>query len=67
MEYPSLLTESISDVFAEVSNTSKMTALDREMLQAALLDEFTTEEEKQAIDRLLYAVRLGRIQVIEHA
>jgi hypothetical protein len=67
MEYPPLLTESISDVFAEVSNTGRMTALDREMLQAALLNEFTTEEEKQAIDRLLYAVRLGRIQVIEHA
>ncbi|MCU0549875.1 MAG: hypothetical protein MUC48_11060 [Leptolyngbya sp. Prado105] len=60
-----LLGNSISDLFAEVSNTGKMTVSDRQTLESARLDPATTEEEKQAISRLLHAVRLDRIQVVE--
>lgn len=65
MESSLLLTDSISDLFAEVSNTGRMTPLACQKLQAAMLDQQTTDEEKQAIERLLYAIRLGRVQVIE--
>jgi hypothetical protein len=67
MEPLPLLSDSISELFAEVSNTGKMTASDRQILQSAMLHDETTEEEKQAIDRLLYAVRSGRVQVVEQS
>jgi len=57
--------ELLSDLFAEVSSSGKMTAQDCERLKRARLENQISDEEKQAIDRLLYAVRLGRIQVIE--
>lgn len=60
-----LLSDVLSELFAEVSNTGNMTALDCQYLRDALLDARTSNEEKQAIARLLYAIRLGRIQVIE--
>ncbi|BAU15183.1 hypothetical protein LEP3755_57400 [Leptolyngbya sp. NIES-3755] len=55
----------LSDLFAEVSSSGKMTTQDCERLKQVRLENQISDEEKQAIDRLLYAVRLGRIQVIE--
>jgi hypothetical protein len=60
-----LLPVSISELFAEVSNTGKITLLDQAVLLAAISNDTTPEEEKQAIERILYAIRLGRVQVIE--
>jgi len=57
--------EQLSDLFAEVSSSGKMTVQDCEHLKQVRLEEQISDEEKQAIDRLLYAIRLGRIQVIE--
>ncbi|MER3432701.1 MAG: hypothetical protein C4288_04545 [Leptolyngbya sp. ERB_1_1] len=57
--------DTLSALFADVSSTGKMTLHDCQYLKNALLDDQTSDEEKQAIDRLLYAIRLGRIQVIE--
>jgi hypothetical protein len=61
----SALSDAIFELFAQVSHTGRITALDRQYLLQALLDDFTSEEEKFAIDRLLYAVRLGRVQVVD--
>lgn len=59
----------IFELFAQVSNTGRMTEFDRQVLQTAILNDAVTEEERQAIDRLLYAIRLGRVHVIaeQHA
>ncbi len=56
--------ETLSEVFAQVSHTGQMTHSERQCLLRALLNETTSTEEKQAIDRLLYAVRQGRVQLM---
>ncbi len=53
-----------SELFAQVSQTGKLTLADRYGLLAILLDEASSEEERQMLDRLLYALRKGRVQVI---
>ncbi len=64
--FNALSSNTLSDLFAEVSSTGNMTRLDCQHLRDVLLDNRTSNEEKQAIDRLLYAIRLGRIQVESH-
>ena len=59
------LSEAISELFAQVSYTGKLTSNDRHYLMQALLEETTSDEEKQAIDRLLYAIRAGRVRVLK--
>jgi len=59
-----LLPSAIVEMFAQVTNTGKLTLADRYGLLAALLDDSITEEERQMIDRLLYALRKGRIQIV---
>jgi hypothetical protein len=55
---------SLSELYVQVSSTGQLTPNDRCGLRAALLDEWTNEDERQAIDRLLYAIRVGRVQVL---
>lgn len=62
-----LPSDTLSELFAEVSSTGKIAQRDCQHLRDALLSDQTNDEEKQAIDRLLYAVRLGRIQLVEDA
>lgn len=62
-----LPSDTLSELFAEVSSTGKIALRDCQHLRDALLNDQTSDEEKQAIDRLLYAVRLGRIQLIEES
>lgn len=59
-----LASDLLSELFAEVSSSGRMTAQDCQHLKLVLLENQISDEEKRAIDRLLYAVRLGRIQVI---
>ncbi|HIK14146.1 MAG TPA: hypothetical protein IGS53_02410 [Leptolyngbyaceae cyanobacterium M33_DOE_097] len=59
-----LLPSAIVEMFAQVSETGKLTLADRYGLLAALLDESITEEERQMVDRLLYALRKGRVQIV---
>lgn len=60
-----LLSDLLSELFAEVSSSGRITPQDCQHLRTVLLGNQVSDEEKQAIDRLLYAVRLGRIQVIQ--
>ena len=59
-----LLPFGISELFAQVSKTRALTQADRYGLMSAILDETITEEERQAIDRLLYSMRRGRLQMV---
>jgi hypothetical protein len=59
-----LLPGAISDLFAQISSSGKITLADRYGLMAALLDDSLTEEERASIDRLLRAIRRGRMQVV---
>lgn len=59
-----LLPFGISELFAQVSKTRLLTEADRYGLMAAIMDDTITEEERQAIDRLLYAIYRGRLQMV---
>lgn len=61
----SLASDRLSELFAEVSSSGRMTTQDCQHLKTVLLENRISDEEKQGIDRLLYSVRLGRIRVIE--
>jgi hypothetical protein len=59
-----LLPGAISDLFAQVSRSGKITLADRYGLLAALLEDALTEEERASIDRMLYALWRGRMKVV---
>ncbi|MBD2037135.1 hypothetical protein H6F86_08980 [Phormidium sp. FACHB-592] len=53
----------ISELFAQVSASGKITIADRYGILAVLLYEPTCEEDLYCIDRILYALRKGRVQL----
>ncbi len=59
-----LSSPTLSELYVQVSSTGQLTPIERFGLRNALLDEWTSEDERQAIDRLLYAIRIGRVQVV---
>lgn len=60
----SLLPGALSDLFAQATLSGSLTKADCYGLMAALLEEELGKEERSAIDRLLGAIRRGRIRVI---
>ena len=65
MQLPlNLLPSAISELFAQASTTGAITKADRYGLMAAILDETLGEEERRAIDRMLHALRRGRLQMV---
>ncbi|MGM9499785.1 hypothetical protein [Desertifilum tharense] len=61
-----LLPTALADLFAQVSAQGYITTADRYGLLAALLDDDSlSEEEKTAINRLLWAVAKKRIAIVE--
>lgn len=65
MQFPVLLPGALSDLFAEVSSSGYMTKADRYGLMAALLAEELGTEERSTIDRMLRAVRRGKLTVVD--
>jgi hypothetical protein len=59
-----LLPGALSDLFAQVSNSGRITLADRYGLMAALLEDSLTKEERASIDRLLRAFCRGRMKVV---
>jgi hypothetical protein len=55
----------ISDLFAQTTSTGKITLADRYGMLAVLLQDSLNEEEICCINRLLYALRRGRIQIVD--
>lgn len=60
-----LIRSAVAEMFAQVSQTGAMTLADRYGMLAAVMDESLEEEERSAIDRLLRAVRRGRVRVVD--
>lgn len=60
-----LLPHAISELMAQVSATRKITLADRYGLMAAILEESLDEEDRFSIDRLLRALRRGRLQIVD--
>lgn len=58
-----LLPHAIANLFAATAHTGIVTLADRYGLLTALTNETLTEDEQQAIDRLLHAVARGRLQL----
>jgi recombinational DNA repair protein RecT len=54
----------ISELFFQASVTGKITLADRYGIMASLLDEAISEDEIHCINRLLHALRQGRVQVV---
>ncbi len=65
MQSPVLLPGALSDLFAQVSSSGRMTKADRYGLMAAILNEDLGTEERSVIDRLLRAVRRGHLTVVD--
>lgn len=59
-----LLPTALFDLFAQAANSGRITLADRYGMMAALLSSSLTEEEKSILDRLLYGVRRGHLQVV---
>lgn len=55
----------VSDLFVQVISSRKITLADRYGLLAALLEDSLTEEERASIDRILYALHRGRVEVVD--
>jgi hypothetical protein len=60
-----LLPFALAELFAQVSRSGKITLADRYGLMAALLDDALDDEARSAIDRILYAVRKGRLRIVD--
>lgn len=59
-----LLPCALPEMFAQISTSGKITLADRYGLMAAILKDGIEEEEIRSIDRLLYSVARGRVQVV---
>ena len=60
-----LLPLAISELFAQATLTGKITLADRYGILAALLKESLDDEEMRCLNRLLYALKKGRIRVVD--
>jgi hypothetical protein len=60
-----LLPTALLELFATASVSGCLTLADRYGLMAALLEESLSDEELYAINRILHAVRQGRITVVD--
>lgn len=53
------------DLFAEVIQKGKITLDDRYTLKTEILNAPLTEDEKDSINRLVYSVKRGLLEVVE--
>ncbi len=62
-----LLPTGMSEMFADVSTTGKLTIADRYGMMAALLHETPGIEDLRIIDRILRSLRRGRVHLVNEA
>lgn len=65
MQAPNLLPNAFAELFAQATITHTLTLADRYGMMAAICDESTSVEEREALDRLFYAVRQGLVYVVD--
>ncbi|MDB9312129.1 hypothetical protein PN462_03370 [Spirulina sp. CS-785/01] len=58
-----LLPGAIAEILASATETGALTLSDRYGLMAAALDDTLEEDDRRAVNRILRAVKRGRIQV----
>jgi hypothetical protein len=61
---PLLLPSALSEMFADVMTSRRITLADRYGLMAAVLDESLDDEARYSIDRLLRAICRGRVKIV---
>ena len=59
-----LLPHGMADMFIQATNSGALTLADRYTIKMAVLKESLSDEERQVIDRLLYAIRKGRVRLV---
>jgi hypothetical protein len=62
---PQNLSTAISNLYAQVINTRKITPADRQVLLEAINTQDLGEDERQAIDRVLWSASRGRMQFVD--
>lgn len=55
----------LEEMFANIFTLQAITRADRYRMKLAILDNSLTEEQIQALDRLLYAAKRGRLKLID--
>ena len=58
-----LIPNAIPELFAQVTQSGEIALADRYGMMAAISSDRLTEEEQAAIDRLIHAVRRGRLHL----
>ncbi|WP_008310649.1 hypothetical protein [Leptolyngbya sp. PCC 6406] len=58
------LTQSIAELYAQTINTRRITPAHRQLLQEAICSPDLQDEERSAIDRLIWSTLRGRLQVV---
>ncbi|MCT7957797.1 MULTISPECIES: hypothetical protein [Laspinema] len=61
-QFPNL---TVTDVFSHIYSVGRITQRDRQFIKVALLEQDLSDEEITLIDRLVYAVRRGWLQMID--
>ncbi len=56
----------MAEMFAQITTSGVITLADRYMMKTAVLQESLSDEERQVLDRLLYAIRKGRVRLIDN-
>ena len=60
-----LLPNAISELYAQVSNSGQVTLADRYGLMAAVLDESLDEEERMAVNRIIYGIYKKKLMIVD--
>ena len=55
----------LSDLFAQISHSGKISLAERYKFMHAILSQTLNEEERLSIERLLYSFRRGRLKGVE--
>ncbi len=59
------ISETLTNLYAKASEASYITRYDRELIKHTLLEENLKEEEHRIINRLLYSIRRGWIELVD--
>ena len=59
-----LLPSALLEIFAQATASGRITLADRYGLMAAVLDNSLSEEEQRMVNRLLYAIRRGWLEIV---
>ncbi|MBM0743643.1 hypothetical protein JOY44_18820 [Phormidium sp. CLA17] len=60
-----LLPTALPELFAQTTSTGRLTLADRYGIMATITSASSTQEDLHLVDRLLYGLRRGRIQIVD--